>query len=52
MRGALKDIAGIANVDVNVGSPDIKVEFDPEQVSVDKIISAIVEGGEEVTKKG
>ena len=52
MRGALKDVAGVSNVDVQIGSPDIKVEYDAEIVDVDAIMAAIKAGGEEVSKKG
>ena len=42
----------MSNVDVEVGSPDVTVEYDPKLCDVDKIIAAIAATGEGVSKKG
>ena len=45
MRGALEPLPGISNVDISVGNPEFKVEYDPKKVSVDQIVTALTEAG-------
>ena len=51
MRGALKPLKGISDIQIEIGDPNFKVEYDSTKVDVGQILAAIEDAGEGVKKK-
>jgi copper chaperone len=48
VRNSITALSGIKNVDVSLSENRVTLEYEPEEVSTDKIISAITEEGYKV----
>ncbi len=51
MRGALKDVSGVAKVDIEVGDANFKVVYDPATVKLDDLLEKLDKAGESAKKK-
>ena len=50
MRGALKDVPGVARVDIEQGQETFTVHYDSAKTTPQKLLAAVQSGGEPQTK--
>ena len=48
IEGAVKDMAGVTSVDVDIQAKSVTVDFDPDAVSLESVEAAVKEEGYEV----